>query len=152
MLTEAEIVRDITEDLRQRLSKIRIERGVLQSRLQWLDKVEASLADALEYERAGVDAGQAFLSFGVQPEEERTPIAQFLREALSDLRPRSLDDLKRAAEERGVAFGDKTPGRSLHFALVGMQQGGIVQRTEDGNWRMLPSGHREDHSQKVMPM
>ncbi len=136
-LQSANSMRDIREDLRHRLTKIAVQRGELRSRLAWLDEVEAHIKALVEYERAQVEFDQPALFTDDSLEAEQSAIGKFVREALSDLRPRTLDELKATAQERGMAFGDKNPGRVLHFALVGMKQNGIVDRDTEGRWRLL---------------
>lgn len=135
---KALVMRDIREDLRQRLQSIAIQRGQLQARLAWLDQAEANIKGLLEFEKMQVDADQQVL-FEQEPpvgEEERSAIARFLRDVLMDGRPRTLDELKQAAFTRGLAFGDKNPGRVLHFALLGMAQSGIVEMVGKGIWQL----------------
>jgi hypothetical protein len=130
-------MRDIREELKQRLSQIEYQRATLRSRMVWLDEMETHIKAALEYEKMHSDPGQANL-FSEEPlGVERSATGRFIREALSDLRPKTLDELKLAAEQRGMMFGEKNPGRVLHFALVGMKQSGIVERSAEGRWRLL---------------
>lgn len=130
-------MRDIREDLRQRLTKIAAQRGELQSRLSWLNEMENHIKAALEYERFHSESDQTNLFVEEPAEGEHSVISQFIRETLSDLNGRTLDELKLAAQQRGLEFGEKNPGRVLHFALVGMKQGGIVHRDPEGRWRLL---------------
>lgn len=130
-------MRDIREDLRQRLVKITAQRAELQTRMGWLDEMEAHIKAALEYERAQAEFDQASLVFDEPSNGEHSAIAQFIRDILSDLKGRTLDELKSAAQHRGLPFGEKNPGRVLHFTLVGMKQSGIVDRDTDGRWRLL---------------
>lgn len=133
-------MRDIREDLRQRLMKITAQRGELRARLAWLDEMEGHLKAALEYERGQAEFDQTGLLFDEPVEGERSATALFIREALGDLRAHTLEELKASAHQRGLAFGEKNPGRVLHFALVGMKQGGIVDRDSEGRWRLTESG------------
>ncbi len=48
-----------------------------------------------------------------------------------------LGELKESAVERGVPFGDKQPGRVIHFAMLGMAQHNLVARESDGRWRLV---------------
>jgi hypothetical protein len=48
-----------------------------------------------------------------------------------------LGELKESAVERGVPFGDKQPGRVIHFAMLGMAQHNLVARETDGRWRLV---------------
>jgi hypothetical protein len=48
-----------------------------------------------------------------------------------------LDELKVSAVERGVPFGEKQPGRVIHFAMLGMAQHNLVAREENGRWKLV---------------
>jgi hypothetical protein len=130
-------MRDIREDLRQRLTRIGLQRAELQQRLAWLGDVQEHIKAALEYETRESDTDQSMLfsEFG-EPEPDRSPLAQFLREVLSDLRPHTLEELKTAATARSLDFKGKNPGRVLHFALVGMAQSHLVESLGSGTWRL----------------
>lgn len=135
-------MRDIREDLRQRLSFVAGQRGEMRARLEWLDRVEEQLRGLLEYERL---LQQEVAQESDRPESryheeqllaERMNLSQFLRSALSDAKPHTLDELKREAEKIGFDFAGKNPGRVIHFALLGMAQNGIVQMVERGVWQL----------------
>jgi hypothetical protein len=118
-----------------------MERATLSERLSFLGQVEQNTKSLLEYENMRVrmeTKDQAPLFPEDQPitDNERTVLSQFIHEALMDGRQRSLEDLKRLAAERAVQFGEKTPGRVLHFALLGMAQSGAVEMVDKGVWRI----------------
>jgi len=46
-----------------------------------------------------------------------------------------LDELKAAAVKAEIDFGERSPGRVLHYALVGMAQNGSVEK-HDEKWRI----------------
>ncbi len=48
----------------------------------------------------------------------------------------SLEEIKDAAEEAQFDFKEKSPGRVLHWALVGMAQGGSVEKVND-RWQIV---------------
>ncbi|MBZ5580333.1 MAG: hypothetical protein LAP40_27575 [Acidobacteriia bacterium] len=131
-------MRDIREDLRQRLQSIALQRGELQARMEWLDKAEAHVRGLMEYEKYQVQTQQEplFSQDQLPAEGERTAIAQFLREALADGRSRTLEELKKSAAVRDVNFEGKNPGRVLHFALLGMAQSGVVAMVNKGVWQI----------------
>ena len=116
--------------------KISLQRGEMQNRLIWLGEMESHIKAALEYEIAQAENDQSVLFAVDAGEIERSPVATFIREVLSDYRPRSLDDLKNQAAARRLDFKGKNPGRVLHFALVGMAQSGLVERLAGGDWRL----------------
>lgn len=130
-------MRDIREDLRQRLMRIGIQRAELQQRLVWLGNVQEHIKAALEYEISEADTDQSTLFSDLgEPGSDRSPLAQFLREVLSDLRPHTLEELKTTATARALDFKGKNPGRVLHFALVGMAQSHLVESLGSGTWRL----------------
>jgi hypothetical protein len=68
-------------------------------------------------------------------EAQRSPIARFLFCALATGSTLSLAELKLMAQAQGIRFGNKVPGRVLHFALVGMRQNGLVSQVGKGCWK-----------------
>jgi len=136
-------VRDLREDLRQRLQALALERATLSERLAYLDQIEVQTKNLLEYEvmriQAGSAAQQGLFTDTQIADSQRSDLSLFLRDALSDGTPRPLGYLKRAAQKRQIDFGGKNPGRVLHFALTGMAQNGIVEMEEKGVWRLTPT-------------
>lgn len=128
-------MRDIRDDLRQRLVRIGLQRAELQARFEWLGQVEGHIKAAIEYETSQAENDQSML-FSEPSVSDHSPLGQFVREALSDLKPRSLDELKNLAASRGLDFREKNPGRVLHFTLVGMAQNNLVERLASGDWRL----------------
>ena len=59
-------------------------------------------------------------------------VLQTLRQAN---KPLHLDEIKDAAEAAEFDFGEKSPGRVLHWAMVGMAQGGSVEKV-NGKWQI----------------
>jgi hypothetical protein len=136
-------IRDLREDIRQRLQLIAIERGQIQERLSVLEETEQHLRSFAKYEEMRVKYEQEqnmslpFVPPDEQPtESERSLLSQFLRRTLADAKNWSLDELKEAAIKSNLSFDGKNPGRVLHFALLGMSQSGLVQMVEKGVWRM----------------
>ncbi|MFY9672869.1 MAG: hypothetical protein WAK13_00365 [Terriglobales bacterium] len=72
-------------------------------------------------------------------EQQGSVLSQVLLDTLkskSDLSA-SLDELKESAVQRGVPFGEKKPGRVIHFAMLGMEQHDLVAKTPDGRWQLV---------------
>lgn len=64
-----------------------------------------------------------------------SPLSVFLRDALSDGKPHHLSELKAlVSTKEGLVRPGTEPGRVIHFALLGMQQHGRVNRRRDGTW------------------
>jgi hypothetical protein len=129
-------MRDIREDLRQRLTRIGIQRGELQARLTWLAAMQEHIEAAIEYEAAQSDNQTMLFSEHAGELDRGSSLARFIRDVLSDLRPRSLEELKISATSKGLNFNGKNPGRVLHFALVGMAQSNLVESLGNGVWRL----------------
>lgn len=135
-------VRDLREEVRQRLQLILAERGQLQQRLQFLEESEKQLKQLLAFEEMRIRYEQTNMAFPfVAPdkqnvEADRSTLALFLKDCLLDGQSHSLGDLKAKAEDAGIEFEGKHPGRVLHFALLGMSQGGSVEMVKKGVWRM----------------
>jgi hypothetical protein len=68
-----------------------------------------------------------------------TPLSKILRDELADQKHHTLKDLAKAAVKRGYPFGQKAPGRVVHFALLGMKGGNLVQQLGKGVWKLQAS-------------
>jgi hypothetical protein len=132
-------MRDIRQDLRERLDKLESERLELKTQLEQLSRREVTLKALLQEE----DSRWA-TQVGLFPTEreplltngDRTAYAKFLVQAMATHEPMTLDVLKDLAHQKGVEFDGKNPGRVLHFALLGMSQNGVVEMVESGVWRL----------------
>ncbi len=129
-------MRDITMDLEERIVETKKDRVRLLRQIDALDQNAEMLITMLESEMArwpeqGILPGLAG-SNGAS--RSSSTFSRFLQQALSDGRPRRLDELKLLAQGQGIDFGSKTPGRVLHYALVAMQQNRMVKRLKSGEW------------------
>lgn len=121
-------MRDIRPDLRERLAMIASERARL-------DKMEAGIKALLQQED---QQHQVFLPFnGAESDaaiadESGTPLTRAIRTALTK-RSLSVEELKAAVKSVGYDFGERSPGRVLHWGLVGM--GTAVEKVGD-KWRL----------------
>jgi FKBP-type peptidyl-prolyl cis-trans isomerase (trigger factor) len=62
-------------------------------------------------------------------------ISSALKQVLrSKGRPVSTEEFKDELANISYNFGDKAPGRVIHFSLVAMQNGGEVKKLPDGRW------------------
>jgi hypothetical protein len=105
----------------------------------------------------GLDAQRATVGALLQAEQERfsnvqTPpntgtivvlsgdlrpahtLGSLMRGLLGDGSKQLTQELAKLAVSKGHPFGDKSPGRSVHFALVGLERAGQVKRDETGRW------------------
>ncbi|HWY20231.1 MAG TPA: hypothetical protein VNX26_03365 [Candidatus Acidoferrum sp.] len=117
---------DIGPVLRERLKTIASERARL-------DQMEAGIKALLQLENQGIAAsgnGGSNHSVG----GGNTHLANFVLDTLKQKRSVTVNDLKSAAEKAGIDFGEKSPGRVIHWTLVAKQRSGIVEKV-NGKWR-----------------
>lgn len=55
---------------------------------------------------------------------------------MADGKSLALSEIADSIVKKGFAFGEKSPRRSVHFALLGMRQGKVVARTLEGRWKL----------------
>jgi hypothetical protein len=126
-------MRDIRRDLHERLSDVEKEETSLLDRLKSLSSVKEGLKALIMQENERF----APPLFSVQPqEEERTALTTIIINALRHKPKATLEEIKQITENSGYDFGDKKPGRSIHFALVGLQNLGLAEGLGDGVWRL----------------
>lgn len=129
-------MRDIRADLQERLNAIAEERGDLEKRLQELAGIESGITALLQRESRNF-AAQSNGDGGPYIDAGSTELARLILQTLRKHNaPLSLEGLKEAADAAGFDFGEKSPGRVLHWALVGMAQGGSVEKVSD-KWRIV---------------
>lgn len=138
-------MKDITNDLKERIGELLAQRAQLQRQLDALTQREAMLRSMLEYEQMRWPEQPSLP--GLDKTNGRrlsSPLSRFIVETLGSYGSQSLDELKRRALDLGLDFEDKNAGRVLHFALVGMARNNIVKREADtGKWRLVqPEGER----------
>jgi hypothetical protein len=131
-------MRDIRQDLRERLGATRSKRELLKRQLASIDSQEQTLVTLLEAEEGMWQQLNPPLFEGTEEKPQSSPLSQVLLETLkTNSGTASLEELKKSAVERGVPFGDKQPGRVIHFAMLGMAQHKLVERKGDGSWMLV---------------
>lgn len=136
--TKRATVKNITADLQERLAEIADEQTRLQRELDTLADRESTLKSLLEIEASRWGQGQQQRMLpenGNGHGSSDSKYGNFLIQAL-DQGEHNLAYLKRLAKDMQIDFGNKSPGRTLHFALVGLKRSGVVERTEDDNWTL----------------
>ena len=133
-------MRDIRPDLQERLVAIDKDRAALQAKLTELDHMETGIKALMRREGSlFVAAATAATPNGIGSHSEAdagTGLAPFLLQYLRQARkPTPLGDIRDKAIEAGLEFGDKKPGRVIHWALVGMAQHGSVEKIGE-NWQI----------------
>ena len=120
-------MRDIRTDLRERLND-------LDRQLKAIEAQRVTVVALLraEEERFGnLENHPRVVAFDIKPVHN---LSDLLRTYLADGGQLSTQRLAELAVSSRHPFGDKSPGRSVHFALVGLQRGGHVERCENGSW------------------
>ena len=128
------MMRDIRSDLKERLQLTISERQDLEAQLRLKVATEDGIRELLKQEeqRFAVMVEPLFPSSETAGGELRKILLQiFSRER----RPLWLDDIKVEVAKTGYDFGEKAPGRAIHFALIGLVQTGDVERLDDKSWR-----------------
>jgi hypothetical protein len=132
-------MRDIRSDLRERLGSIEQDRerlkASIQRQLEELDQMEIGVKALLDQEERRFAASNGSGN-GHAADDGTTPLARLIISLLKNSpRPLTVDEFKTAAATARFDFGEKSPGRVIHWGLVGMQQGGIVEK-KGGRWQL----------------
>jgi hypothetical protein len=138
-------MRDIRADLDERLRGIKDRRRELRELLSGLDQQEAMIRTLMAEEDARWNRVQPTLFNGnghntpspPNARDPKTPLAKFLVAELRDKRPHPLPDLVEQAKKVNFDFGTKNPGRSIHFALIGLAQNKWCRRLDNGFWQWM---------------
>jgi len=126
-------MRDIRADLKERLSQCLTEERTLEARLEMLREktqgIQALLKD--EEERFQNSVVPLF------PDGDTGRLRKLIVHVFEEQkRPLDLEEIKGEIAKTDYNFGEKKPGRAIHFALVGMGQTGELQRLDDKRWAM----------------
>lgn len=148
-------MRDIRQDLRERLDDIAAERSKLQAQVANLQTLEDTYKAALREEelriaRISPSAQVKPLPFPASSSSGLGPI--IMRVFRTKQRALALDEVRdEILTAKAFDFGEKKPGRSVHFGLVALKNGGEIEQLEDGRWRMLPNGLQTVPVQETLP-
>jgi hypothetical protein len=127
-------MRDIRNDLRERLQAVGAERMELQAKLSALQGTESGLKALLRDEEERL-ARQSPSLFPPTESINGSGLRELVHKALQEKnRPADLEEIKNDIARTSYDFGDKKPGRAIHFALIGLSQTGVVNRLQDGRW------------------
>lgn len=120
------------ESMQRMLASVEDELTTLDQRRDKLLQRKATLLEWLKEEPLGTQPDLPAINTGATG---GTPLSSFLRNALADGKPHHLADLVSQVRTRdGLIKPEASPGRVIHYALIGMQQHGYVKRREDGMW------------------
>jgi serine phosphatase RsbU (regulator of sigma subunit) len=122
-------MKNITQELQERLDEVKRQKVILQKELENLVTTEAGLKSLLEHEQRRW--GQMTMLPNQQmhvPKTGSTPLSKFLLDSLKRGN-KSVHLLKDEALALGLLKNSKYPNRSVHFALVALKRGGLVEKT-----------------------
>lgn len=122
-------MKNITQELEERLQEVQRQRVILQRELEHLVANEAGLKSLLELEQRRW--GQITMLPNQQmhvPKTGSTPLSKFLLDSLKRGN-KSVHLLKDEALALGLLKNSNYPNRSVHFALVALKRGGLVDKT-----------------------
>jgi hypothetical protein len=134
------VVKDIREDLRERLDSIVAERSALEAQLQSLQTLENVYKLALQREEETAIARNEGSPIDLPSGDETDLNGLLIQTMAKKNRPLALDEIKVEIAKLPYDFGDKKPGRAIHFRLIGLSQRGEVERLPDGRWRIPSNG------------
>lgn len=133
-------MRDIRPDLQERLTAVEKALKDIAEKYKLYTAEREAMRSALAAENqrwSGVSSQSDQPGNGNAPDEATgTALSLILKEQLSDHKRHHLSDLSAAATSRGYPFGEKKPGRVVHFALLAMREAHGVEQVGDGFWRL----------------
>lgn len=120
------------ESMQRMLASVDDELAQLDRRRDTLLQRKATLQEWLKEEPISAQPELPAMATGANG---GTPLSSFLRNALADGKPHHLSELVSLVKMKdGLIKAESSPGRVIHYALIGMQQHGYVKRREDGMW------------------
>ncbi len=137
----------ITTALRAKLHDVQHERTALQSRLAELEQLEQAIQLVIADESRGARAPvQLKLKTRRRKAQVRrkqigqTPKSALIVRSLWAGDWKALGEIEAEALTAGIDFEGKNVGRSLHFALVGLQRFGYTEKDADNRWCLTTEG------------
>jgi len=133
-------MRDIREDLRERLDALAADRLRAQEQLTAIESLENNVKATLREEEtriARLSANRAALPFPESlPSESPLFVGPVIKGVMkSKNRPLGSDEIRdEILNAKSFDFSDKAPGRVIHFGLVSLKNGGEVEQLSDGRW------------------
>ncbi len=133
-------MKNIRDELAQRLQQVREERNQVTHRLDRLGQLERAIDLLIKEE----DLPTRITQLSPLPVKAvtghkvigRTELSRFIVKALADGKPRSLGKLVQLAKNEDFDFHGKAPKRVLHFALVGLQHNSYAKMLEPSVWQL----------------
>lgn len=117
-------MRDIRDDIRERLAAVEHKRQDFLAALKAQDDIKAALEKLLELEEARTRSGTVVN--GNNHEKTPTiPVADFLVGLLRE-RPRTKEELSELAARAGYYPDAEAVGRAIHMTIVNMERSGRI--------------------------
>lgn len=146
-------MRDIREDLKERIRVLTLEQERLQKEIAELEGKKNLLGDLLHAEELRWCAVQPASIESPPGAPPAAPVAhrslrELILDIMSDYDSWSGSMITRIACNRGFRFGASSPGRVVHYTLIGMAKIGWVEQLGQGRWRRILDKN-EQHQQSL---
>ncbi len=125
-------MRDIRADLRDRLNQLDAEKSKVNTRLEEMEQQRQILISLIREEEARfgpLDQQPLIPQKSEQANGDQTPLARLILGLLADQEPHVLTHLVQGALAKNYPFGEKSPARSINWALFGMMNRKMVERS-----------------------
>jgi hypothetical protein len=124
-------MRDIRDDLRERLSAIDRDLVFYQHKIEDLEDQKEMLQALLNEENRRWGMEEA-------PSKKSRELQDIICEIMSDGGTWFGGTVVGALIKRGFDFGAAKPGRVVHFTLLGMSRRNLVEHVGDSTWKLKP--------------
>jgi len=143
-------MKTLSDELAQRLSRIRGEREHLASRLKKLSELEQAISLLMQEEELLARGRQLPLSpikvINGEKGIGHTDLSRFMLKVLADGKPRSLTEIEAMAKVENINFNNKKPKRVLHFVLIALKRNGYARMVDKENsvWQLTEKAINRD--------
>ncbi|MFN7935451.1 MAG: hypothetical protein U0R19_19130 [Bryobacteraceae bacterium] len=143
-------MRDIREDLRERLREADLQVAHLRQQLAKAEEARDSIATLIGFEMQRWKTSAEDEAFPRQDKIPGLELGQLIEELLSTGEEWSTHAIAAVAARRGVDFGTSSPGRSVHFTMLNLLRSGKVEQSKSGNWASRKSTEpKEDAAEEA---
>lgn len=139
-------MRDISNDLQERLLTVEGEITQLRTRLAGLEERKKAIRALLDAESAQWPQQSTHQEIKPRPITTKK-LSDIAMELFSKENAEwSGDAIAKYAQKQGFDFNGSSPGRVTHFTLVGMAKSGLIEGLGDGRWRFKVPPEDQDAS------
>jgi hypothetical protein len=137
-------MRDIRDDLKERLDGIEARRLRLRDVLKDLDAEATVINQLLLFENQrrhvpGPLSGGVYISAG---DQRLQPVADFITDLLRAGGPLSKNNIRLKCEDAGYFKGEEATGRVVHATLMNLMRHGRIRLRENGLYEIIGVGVR----------